>query len=112
MSGKSLRLGISKKRRCHEDRGDRLCGGDQDESSNSDSEDFAGTLDIRADRVEVVTSSEGDSDVMDVWWRLTAKGVNRIVCVIAEMTQKSQFRLTGYELRLCGQRLCLDFLVY
>ena len=76
--------------------------GSQGKLTNSEYEDLARTLDIRADRVEVVTSSEGDLGVLDVWWRLTAKGMNRIVCVIAEMTQKSQLRLTGRELRLCG----------
>jgi len=39
---------------------------------------------------------------MDAWWLLTAKGMNRIICMIAEVSDRSEFRLTGQELRLCG----------
>lgn len=59
-------------------------------------------LDINADRVEVVSSRSGHFDVMDAWWSLTAKGINNVVCMIAEIVNGSGLRLTGREMRLCG----------
>lgn len=67
-----------------------------------DFEEAKKRLKIRADRVEVVSSIDGDYDVMDAWWLLTAKGMKRIVCMIAEVINRSEFRLTGQKLRLCG----------
>jgi hypothetical protein len=58
-------------------------------------------LNIKADRVEVVSSIGGTHDVMDAWWLLTAKGMKSIICMIAEVINRSEFRLTGQELRLC-----------
>ena len=59
-------------------------------------------LNINADRVEVVSSIGGNYDLMDAWWLLTAKGMKRIICMIAEVINRSEFRLTGQELRLYG----------
>ena len=59
-------------------------------------------LNIRADRVETVLGRSPHFDVMDVWWLLIAKGMNKIVCMLAEVTNNSELRLTGRELRLCG----------
>ena len=59
-------------------------------------------LKVKADRVEVVSSIGGNYDVFDAWWLLTAKGMKRIVCMIAEVINRSEFRLTGQELWLCG----------
>jgi hypothetical protein len=65
-------------------------------------EEAAQRLDIQADRVEVVSSLGGDYDVMDAWWRLTAKGMKRIICLTAEVINRSDFKVIGQELRLCG----------
>jgi len=67
-----------------------------------DFEEVEKRLKINADRVEVVSSIGGNYDVMDAWWLLTAKGMKRIICMIAEVINRSEFRLTGQELRLCG----------
>jgi hypothetical protein len=67
-----------------------------------DFEEAGKKLKIKADKIEVVSSIGGDHDVMDAWWLLTAKGMNRIICMIAEVSDRSEFRLTGQELRLCG----------
>ncbi len=66
-----------------------------------DFEEAGKRLNIKADRVEVVTSIGGSFDVMDAWWLLTVKGMNLIVCMIAEVVNRSQLKLTGQELRLC-----------
>lgn len=67
-----------------------------------DFEEACKRLNIKADRVEVVTSIGGNFDVMDAWWLLTVKGMRMIICMIAEVVSRSQLRLTGQELRLCG----------
>lgn len=67
-----------------------------------DTEEAVRSLPIRADRVETVSSITGHFDVMDAWWLLMAKGMNLIVCMLAEVTNNSELRLTGRELRLCG----------
>ncbi|MBW2589776.1 MAG: hypothetical protein JRD71_03490 [Deltaproteobacteria bacterium] len=58
-------------------------------------------LKIDADRVELVSSGSGHFDIMDAWWSLTAKGMKRIVCMIAEIVNGSDLRLTGREIQLC-----------
>jgi len=67
-----------------------------------DFEEAGKGLDISADRIEVVTSMDGNFDVMHAWWLLTVKGMKLIVCMFAEVVNCSQLRLTGRELRLCG----------
>jgi len=62
----------------------------------------AGRLDIEADKVETVLGSSTCFDVMDAWWKLTAKGMKKVVCLFAEVTDNYELRLTGRELRLCG----------
>ena len=62
----------------------------------------ASRLDIHADRVETVLGSSPCFDVMDAWWKLTTKGMKKVVCQFAEVTDNHQLRLTGRELRLCG----------
>ena len=58
-------------------------------------------LEIDADRVELVSSGSGHFDIMDAWWSLTAKGMKRIVCMIAEIVNGSDLRLTGRKIQLC-----------
>ncbi len=60
------------------------------------------SLDMRADRVETVVGASACFDVMDAWWKLTAKGMKKVVCMLAEVTNDRHLRLTGRELRLCG----------
>ena len=67
-----------------------------------DFEEAKKRLKIKADRIEVVSSIGGNHDVMDAWWLLTAKGMKRIICMIAEVIDRSECRLTGHKLRLCG----------
>ena len=59
-------------------------------------------LQIKADRVEIISSRSGHFDVMDAWWSLTAKGMQRIVCVLAEIVNDTGLKLTGREMQLCG----------
>ena len=67
-----------------------------------DFEESVKRLSIKADRVEIVSSIPGNFDVMDAWWLLTVKGMKLIVCMIAEVINRSELKLTGQELRLCG----------
>ena len=67
-----------------------------------DFEEASKNLNIKADMVEVVTNIDGNFDVMHAWWLLTVKGMKLIVCMIAEVINHSQLKLTGKELRLCG----------
>ncbi len=57
-------------------------------------------LKIKADKVEIVSSRSGYFNIMDAW-SLTAKGVKNIVCMIAEIINDSDIRLTGREIQLC-----------
>jgi hypothetical protein len=59
-------------------------------------------LNLKTDRVEIVSSKAGHFCVMDAWWMLMAKGMRIIVCLVAEVTNGSELKLTGRELRLCG----------
>ena len=59
-------------------------------------------LDIEADRVELVSQSSGHFDVSDAWWLLTAKGMNRILCSLGQLTDSGSLQLTGRVLRLTG----------
>lgn len=59
-------------------------------------------LNLWADRVEIVSSKAGHFSVMDAWWMLLAKGIGLIVCLIAEVVDGSELKITGRELRLCG----------
>ncbi len=59
-------------------------------------------LAVGADKVEVVFSGEKNFDIMDAWFRLTTKGMHRIVCMFGEIADHSAIRLTGREFQLCG----------
>jgi len=76
--------------------------GNQEIDNHINLEQAAHRLNIKADRVEIVSSIDGNYDVMDAWWFLTVKGMNLIVCKLAEVVNRSQFSLTGRELKLCG----------
>lgn len=69
---------------------------------NLDMEVAVRGLNIHADRLEVVSAGSSHFDVMDAWWLLMAKGMKSVVCMLAEVVNRSELRLTGRELRLCG----------
>ena len=58
-------------------------------------------LEIDAEKIELVSSVSGHFDIMDAWWLLTAKGMKRIICLIAEVVNGSDLVLTGREIQLC-----------
>jgi hypothetical protein len=57
---------------------------------------------MKAHRVEIVSKNHGYNDISDAWWFLTAKGMQRIVCLMAEYTGVGLLKLTDRKLRLCG----------
>jgi hypothetical protein len=60
------------------------------------------TLKLSADRVEIASRFFGHFDIHDAWWSLTAKGMEKIVCMLAEFAPHGTLQLNGRELRLCG----------
>ena len=76
--------------------------GGEDPYDDLDIDQAVKGLNLKADRVEAVYSRSSHFDIMDAWWSLTAKGMNEIVCMIAEIANGSGLSLTGRELRLCG----------
>lgn len=75
--------------------------GEENIDNDFDITEAVKNLKIEADKVEIVSSRSGHFDVMDAWWSLTAKGMKRIVCTIAEIINGSDIRLTGREIQLC-----------
>lgn len=63
---------------------------------------FDQDVEIRADRLEVISGKTGHYDIHNAWWSLQAKGVHRVICRMAEFTPAGKVRLTGKEMRLCG----------
>jgi len=59
-------------------------------------------LTIEANRIDLIGPETGHFDVQDAWWSLTAKGMQRIICMVGEMTSAGGIRLTGRRLTLCG----------
>jgi hypothetical protein len=55
-----------------------------------------------ADRVEIVSRDAGHFEVADAWWSLTAKGMQRIFCMVGEMSAAEGLKLQERTLRLCG----------
>lgn len=76
--------------------------GSKEMGDDFDVEQALKKMNLKADRVEVVSSNVGHFDVMDAWWMLVAKGMKYIVCLIAEVVDNSKLKLTGRELRLYG----------
>ncbi len=64
-------------------------------------EDAKKNLNLKADRIEFVSPNIGHFDVMDAWWLLMTKGMNRVVCVTAEVVNNT-LKTIGEELRLYG----------
>jgi hypothetical protein len=63
---------------------------------------LADSLDLEADRIEIASGRFGHFDVHDAWWALTAKGMQLILCAMAEYTPHGKLKLTGPMMRLCG----------
>ena len=61
-----------------------------------------GQIPTWADIVEIVAQNNGHYDIHDAWWKLIARGRQRIICKIAEITDSGKIILTQRELRLCG----------
>jgi len=56
----------------------------------------------KADLVEIITANTGHFDVLDAWWSLLTKGMQRIVCMIGEFSPTGSLTITDRKLRLCG----------
>ena len=74
----------------------------ESQSDYFDVKEVKKSLPVKADRVEIISDRSGHFDIMDAWWLLTTKEMNRVICVAAEATGHSKLKLTGQELRLCG----------
>lgn len=70
-----------------------------DSSQISDEKNALQRLGLSADRVDLVFSGESAYDLWDSWWKLTRKGMHRIVCQTAEISGNA-LRLTGKEMQL------------
>jgi hypothetical protein len=57
---------------------------------------------MNASRVEIVSKNHGHNDVSDAWWSLTAKGMHRIICLMASCSGADNLLLQGRQIRLCG----------
>ena len=56
----------------------------------------------KVDLVEIITAKTGHFDVLDAWWSLLTKGMQRITCMIGEFSPAGNLTLTSRELHLCG----------
>ena len=56
----------------------------------------------KADLVEIITAKTGHFDVLDAWWSLLTKGMQKITCITGRFSQAGNINLTNRELRLCG----------
>jgi len=57
---------------------------------------------MKADQVEMISRHYGYYDINEAWWALTAKGVHRVICVLAKCSGIGNLQLTGQTLQLCG----------
>ena len=79
-----------------------VAGIEPKEELHHNPKDLARKSGIRADRLEVITRSSGHFDIHDAWWQLITKGMQRILCLMAEVNDDGHLRLTGRQMRLCG----------
>jgi hypothetical protein len=54
----------------------------------------------QADAVEIVSCGQKHFDVMDAWWKLTARGMQRFICVFAGYAKPKPSQPRRH-LRLC-----------
>jgi hypothetical protein len=57
---------------------------------------------MHASGVEIVSKHHGHHDISDAWWSLTAKGMHRIICLIAEYSVAGILKFTDRQIRLFG----------
>ena len=60
------------------------------------------TLNIDADSVEIVSGRSNGFDIHNAAWRMTAAGMETIVCLTAVYNASDDLRLTGRMMKLCG----------
>lgn len=63
---------------------------------------IAEELGIEADRVEMVSGTEGYEDIIDAWWILLTRGMKQVVCFMVSSMDGKHFNLVSQPLRLCG----------
>lgn len=68
----------------------------------TDPEKAVKEMQMKADKVELITGTTGHFDIPDAWLDLTVKGMQRIICTMAQCTDTGELRLTDRKLRLCG----------
>ncbi len=56
----------------------------------------------KVDLVEIITAKTGHFDVLDAWWSLLTRGMQRITCMIGKFSPAGNITLTSRELHLCG----------
>ena len=76
--------------------------GQTPQENSFDMETTVGSLNIDADMVAVVSNTAGHFNVPDAWRFLFVKGMQRILCAIAEYTPSGDLCLTGRTVRLQG----------
>ncbi len=54
------------------------------------------------DEVEVALPPGSEEDMWQAWWRLTARGVKRILLRFVELGEGMRLKSTGKEMRLVG----------
>lgn len=76
--------------------------GDEPEHFSDEGRKLTPPTEVFADRVEVISAKSGHFDIHGAWWKLFSKGMQQVVCMMAEFTPSGDIRLTGKEMRLCG----------
>lgn len=76
--------------------------GDESSEDVPDVRTVAEKLNIRADRVEIISRNSGHYDIPDAWRSLIIRGMQHVVCKLARLSPKGDIQLTDHELRLCG----------
>jgi hypothetical protein len=55
-----------------------------------------------AEYVELALAPDSEEDMWQAWWRLTTKGMKRILLRFVEIGKDMKVKFTGKEMRLCG----------
>jgi hypothetical protein len=79
-----------------------VAGDEPEQGFTQNPNDVVRDFGIEADRLEIVTRTSGHFDIHDAWWRLIVEGMQRVLCLIAEVDNNGALRLTGRQMRLCG----------
>ena len=76
--------------------------GNPEQENSFDEKTATQKLGLKADIIEFVFSNGKHFDIMDAWWKLTVKGMRRIVCMAAQLIDSTMVRPTGREMQLCA----------